>query len=361
MAEPKNVMDVASMKVLLVKSKEDPVSSTFGLGGDGGAKLLLHKTKGPQALGRQLEADCPDLKNMRFGKALVDVDDDPKLVKLTVNRAVSGMCRRLVRTLKGTGFTKVIILLEDGTVVEKHDAEEEAEAAETETSEATETTGTVPPPPPPPPAAAAPSRAAPDAASLAQRLRNLIEQVGGAIAAAPDRKDTLLALAGAAQASLKSGDLAGADARLAALATALGLGAPPKAAPAMGTGVAFQKLRLLWDGTRKYLMDQLKSLEAAIVAQSVEDPDAEAIAANVTKLEVSLQTLDTKLSDALDDLYNAGGSDPALKQAARRIAAGYQAFLAADPLMQELDGNPFVKLDARVRLEATLTAVMGHL
>jgi hypothetical protein len=358
MLEANNVMDHAAVKLLLAKSKEEPVHAAIGLGADGAGKILLSKTKAPLALGRQLETDSPALKNMRFGTAHVDVDENPKLVKIIINRPVSGLARKLARTLKPSGYTKVLLLLEDGSVVE---------GADDEVAEEHAAPPAPPGPPPAPPPASAPGDAAaavPSAASLANLLKALIEPMRAVIAASPERRGPLTDLATAAQSALKAGDLAQAQAQIRALRTALEPGAVPaaSAAPtAPGTSVAFQKMRLLWDGTRKSLHDQLKTLEAKVIEASDGAPNAEAIRANVTNLEVSLQTLDTKLSTALDDLYNVGGQDPKLRKKARRIAMGYQEFIATDPLMQELDGNPFIKLDARARLDATLQAVMGHL
>ena len=357
MAEPKNVMEQSALKALLLQSRQEPLPAAIGLGADGGGKLLVHKTKGPMALAKEIEASSPGLKDLRFGHARVDADENAQLVKIVINRAVTGLSRHLVKTLKGTGFTKVQLLLEDGSVVDGADdpAEQPAVTAE-------------PPPPPPPPPSQAPrptTQATPDAASLANLLKALVEPMRAAIAAAPDRRDSLMALAATAQADLKSGNLAGAMAAIRALrdsvATVPSSGTTTAATAAAGTGVAFQKLRLLWDGTRKHLMDQLKLLEAKVIEASAAAPNAPEIQANVARLEVSLQTLDTRLSDALDALYNAGGQDAKLKAAARRIAQSYQGFLATDPLMQELDGNPFIKLDARARLDTTLAAVIGHL
>ena len=137
----------------------------------------------------------------------------------------------------------------------------------------------------------------------------------------------------------------------------VGTGAPRRT----GTKVAFQKLRLDWDTTRKYLMSQIKTLESAIVAQSADEDDAPQIADNVIRLEQSIVALDENLSDALDDLYNAGGNDPKLQAHALDIARGYQSFITSEPLLQELDDNPFEKLDARARLDQTLTAIIGAL
>ena len=67
---------------------------------------------------------------------MVDTDDDPTLVKFMLNKAVTSMARRLVKTLKGTGFRKVQILLEDGSPVEVAAEEEAAEQADTSAEDA---------------------------------------------------------------------------------------------------------------------------------------------------------------------------------------------------------------------------------
>ena len=349
MAQSANVMEPSAMKVLLAKSKEEPVRAAIGLGKDGGGKMLLHKSKAGMALGKQLESESPGLKDMRFGVALVDVEQDPKLVRLVVNRPVSGLARRLKRTLKGTGYTKIVIGLEDGTVLDQALGEDEEDEEGASESAA--------PPPPPPPV---------DVKLLTLTLSAQVQRMRGILAAAPGRKDALMALASAAQEAIKAGDAGRAGTAIAALEEALAAAPPatpeaaPPSAPAAGN-VAFQKMRLLWDGTRKALSDQLKALEAEIVAASDDEPDAKEIAANVGKLEHALQTLDTRLSDALDALYNQGGTDPALKREAKDIALSYQGFVETDPLLTELDANPFMPLDAAKRVQTALNSMISRL
>ena len=140
----------------------------------------------------------------------------------------------------------------------------------------------------------------------------------------------------------------------------LGVTIPVAASPAGGV-VEFARLRLSWGGARKHLAGQLATLKAAIIEQSADEDDASEIAANVGGLEQALDHLDDDLSDALDALHNAGGADGALKRAARTIALDCRKFLGSDPLMQELDGNPFVPLDARRTLDGALTAILAKL
>ena len=89
--------------------------------------LLLHRTKQPKVLMKDLQKQFPDAKDLHFGTAFVDVDENPKQVNFFINRPISNMARKLAQSLKGTGFREVQILLEDGTTVDVGAEEEEGE------------------------------------------------------------------------------------------------------------------------------------------------------------------------------------------------------------------------------------------
>ena len=124
--------------------------------------LLLDKIKQPRAMQQVLQKDHPKATNPRFGTAEVNEEIDAKLVRFHLNRAAPGMARRLVRTLKGTGYGKVEIVLEDGSVAEKAGAEEDEQDAET-------TPGDAPTPP----------AAHHDAGQLTRALKALAERIAG--------------------------------------------------------------------------------------------------------------------------------------------------------------------------------------
>ncbi len=112
-------MERAEMKRFLLKSKQEPVNCALGVGDDKSvALLMLSPHRSAKSLQGDLQKQFPSAFNTRFGTAVVDTDDDPTLVKFMLNKPVTSMARRLVKTLKGTGFRKVQILLEDGTPVE---------------------------------------------------------------------------------------------------------------------------------------------------------------------------------------------------------------------------------------------------
>src|SRR3954447_14995053 len=120
-------MDKAELKRHLRLATEGPIPVAFALDASGkSAMLQMHRSKNPKALEKQLKDETPDSKNHRWGTASVD-PDDPKLVRFTINKAGGGIARKLVIALKGTGFNKVKLQLEDGTEREAGGDEDEEE------------------------------------------------------------------------------------------------------------------------------------------------------------------------------------------------------------------------------------------
>ena len=352
-AEVKTGMDKAEMKKLLVKSKQEPVNCAIGVGADAGfGLLLLHRIKQPRALMQELEKTFPDAKNPRYGTAMVDTDEDPKLVKFYLNKPVSGMARRLIKTLKGTGFSKARIMLEDGSDVEVAGEEEEEETAGAEGQE--ETASSAAPPPSPPDAAA------PDAASLTRELTDLVKRMMAVIGADPSRKEALVGLAGAAQGGLKGGDLTAAAGGIAALRQALDA-QPSASQPAPGGGaVAYAKSRLAWLAARKKVESEIDRLRGEIIATY----QADGIAAEIEKryrerVAPVLGTLDESLADKLDEATNATDAAQRAKlvEEAQAIMQRYETYLAGEKIIADLDSNPFVPLAIQQTISATLTAL----
>ncbi len=232
-------MDKADMKKLLVKSKKEPVNCAIGVGDNNAFGLLmLDRIKAPKAVEKELVKEIPAAKNTRWGTAMVDPDDDPKLVKITINKPISSMAKRLVKTLKGTGFTKVQILLEDGTAVEG--AEEEDETAAAASADGA--------PPPPPPSAG--EKPAYDAAELARRLAELAARIPQASGGNAARQAELAKLATQANVNIKTNNLTYAATSIEQLRRALDTApppppAPPASAPAQDAGALAKELAAL--------------------------------------------------------------------------------------------------------------------
>ncbi|HYZ60949.1 MAG TPA: hypothetical protein VE650_00730, partial [Acetobacteraceae bacterium] len=271
-------METAEIKKLLTQSKKEPVNCAVGVTKDGLAQVLLHKTKNPRALLKELEADAGKLATPAFGSAFVDVDEDPKLVILTLNKAPSGISKRLKKAMGGTGFTKVEIRNEDGTVAEQVAGDEEGAAGSGEGAAPAEAE------------AAAPAEAEAGAPDLKATLGGLMKRIPGAIAANPAASDELKRLAGVAVGAVKVQDEEAAQA-VAALQQAVE--AAEKAAGGQNPAVDLKALQAELGQLIKQIqtvaaanperLDGLKTL-AATAAAAVRSPDAAAAAQAVAAL-----------------------------------------------------------------------------
>ncbi len=238
MAKGEPDIDKVELKKLLIKSKKEPISCAVGIV-NGFPAIMVHKSKPGRALMGMLKEEYKDVKDTRFGEAFVDVDDNPKLVILTLNKGISGFARKMKKTLKGTGFTKVRVMLEGGGVDEEdmedeeeqdaasatgtpHPTTDDAEPAPASTDEPAPVTATDAAPASSEPAPATADTAAPastdtsttttdpaqadgiDFKALAAQLTGLVRQMVPLIAAHPERANELKALASKAQAAVKA-------------------------------------------------------------------------------------------------------------------------------------------------------------
>ena len=384
-AELKSAMDKGELKKLLMTSKKQPVNCALALG-DGKTTalglILLDRVKAPKAVEKELTKQFPDAKNARWGTAVVDVDDDPKLVKFAINKAISGMAKRLVKSLKGTGISKVSLVLEDGTPLES-DAEEDDEQAPApgaQPASAAPGEAAQPAQPSPEPAAAAPSgpaqagtspaapgqpKSGPDLQALTKTLTDLVRQMLAAIAQNPSAKSQLTELAGAAQASLKRGDAQQTQAGIEALRNALAKAgstapgsAPGPQAPTPSPAIA--KARQAWVATRQKVDADISNLHDAFTAAFKDHGrQGDLTKAFRDRVDSVLETLDEALAHKLDAVNGAtdAGERAKLVQEAHTLIDGYNKHVASDPTIAELDKNPFVPLSIQKTMTATLTAL----
>lgn len=356
MAEIDRGMELPLMKRLLMKSKAEPVNVAVGMSGKN-AVMMLHKMKQPRAVSKELEGKFSDLKMPRWGTAFVDVDDDPKLVILTLNRAGAGLGRKLKKTLKGTGFSKVRIQLEDGTVDEDiGEEDEEGEESETQAGAAPPgdaQEGKVPPPAPWNPA------------ELTARLTDLVKRMLVAAKSAPDQVGALKDLATKAQGAIKTGVENAATEAVEAFASALATVNQGLASVNGATGPApnptiLAKSGLAWAAALKRVQDDVGKLQVAMVQHYDGKPFA-------TELEKLLQakvapimtTLDQALAAKLDEAGKSsdGAEQQKLLGEARQMIGQYESFVTGNDLLSQLDANPFVPLQTQKTLVATLGAL----
>jgi hypothetical protein len=105
-------MERQAMKKMLALSRRTALNTAIGMGdakAGGRGLLLMHKVMPPKQVMKTLKDQFPTGSKFCFGTASVDMDADPKLVKLKMNKRIPGLDRRLRKTLKGTGYSKVAI------------------------------------------------------------------------------------------------------------------------------------------------------------------------------------------------------------------------------------------------------------
>ncbi len=342
MADLNTGMKKHEMASLLRTSKKQPVNCAIGVDGATGAGLLLlDRMKGPKILEGELAKQFPKAKDTRFGTALVDVDTKPKEVRIEVNKPVSGLAKKLVKTVRGGGFNSVVLVLTGGVAVEA--CTEEGDDAGTISED-----GALPGPPQP----------ALDAAVLRPTLVALIGRIQ--LVADPARKLALAKLAAAATERVKERDLPRAQAAVVQLRAALDASGPVGAQVAVGAKVTYARARLAWLAARQKVASEIERLRGEIVASFQRyDFAAELSEAHRRFVTPVLESLDESLADKLDEATNA--SDPAarakLVAEAHAIMQRYQAFLANEPVIAALDANPFMPLAIRSTFTATLTTL----
>lgn len=370
MAEAVNTgMPKGDMKKLLIRSKAEPVNCAVGVGSEAGYGLLMmHRSKDARACQRLLKTAFPEARSLRWGTAFVDVDDNPKLVKLTLNAAISGMAKRITRTLQGTGFSKVIIMLEDGSTVETHD-EGDAEMAPADGSpgmapaspDEQPAAGAAPAAPLAPPRPAAGPTAEDKTAEIAKlhaALAALAATIPTVAGADDDRKAVLLKLARDANVNIKTGNLIYAANFIEQLKIAL------QVKPAMATLQALTSSRQAWTGTQQRVKAEVDKLRGELAKAFQGETFAAEISAkfNATTGPV-LEKFDDRLLDLLDDAMAVpeGAEREALIVQGRAVMKEYLSFAMTDTLIGDLDANPFVPLAIRDTVTATLAALSKSL
>ena len=117
-------MDKATIRHMLRLAAGEPLRAAVALSREGKAVILLDRHKPARTLERELKEGLPGSRLHRFGTLTVG-DDDPKLARFIVNKASTGMARKLAIALRGTGLRRVQIGTEDGGESDAAEDEEE--------------------------------------------------------------------------------------------------------------------------------------------------------------------------------------------------------------------------------------------
>jgi len=232
----------------------------------------------------------------------------------------------------------------------EEEPEDETEGEETTATSAATTTTTAPPPPPPPPQL--------DAKALTAALAQLVPAIPKVAAGNDALQKSLVALAAAAQASLKTNDLAkaseGIDALRHALAAALeqvkqkaGAGAAPK--------VDWKAVRETWQSASDAVDQQITALQAAL-RKSGDDTLEE-----IAEFGVNGVTGNHKVR-LMAAMMQLGSGDPAviakLAPATLTLVRDFRAYLDSDERVLVCDENPFgVAVSLRATFGGALTQI----
>jgi hypothetical protein len=108
------------------------------------------------------------------------------------------------------------------------------------------------------------------------------------------------------------------------------------------------------------VIGDIEKLKAEIVATYEEDGIGPDLASSYAKtVQPVIDAFDVELADKLDAAVNA--TDPAqrgeLVKEARSLMERYQKFLDGEPLIGDLDDNPFIPLSIHATISATLAAL----
>lgn len=165
-------------------------------------------------------------------------------------------------------------------------------------------------------------------------------------------------------------DLADDDAGPAATAPKAAATAAGGADAAKFSNVALQKSRLGWVQMRGSIEAQLKQLDQGIKAAVREHNasgagdryDEGEVALGLAGLFRTMDKLDTRLVDKLDEALNAtdAAKRKGLHAQAAAIVKEYIVFVAADPVIREIDRNGFIKTDIRGTVTRTLTELASR-
>jgi hypothetical protein len=344
-----SIMEGAKMKPLLALSKREPVQAAFGLTADGEAVLMLDKKAKPRKVMSMLKASAGKSKlqmnsaTLRFGRAEVDPDYDPSMVRFFVNKEAPGNMRvRLVEVLKKASFQKCEINVDPSL-------EEEDEEGETQDHEAQSTAPSTPPPPPPP----VPPPTGVDEAALRHRLAELIGKIPAVAGSDANRKATLMKVAGLANEQFKAHHFEALNATLTKLSEVLDAGpvaTGPKADPERWTAA-----RAAWQDAIEAVDSQISALQRAL--RETGDEELEEIA----QYGLNAVTNNHKVPVMAAVMEIGSGSAESLAKSGPKALAAVQAFkkhIESDQRVAACDQNP---LGAAVAIRATLGPALAKL
>jgi hypothetical protein len=317
------------------------------------AKTEAGFTLSPKVAGRKLFAKLTEALDSKVGTFGVAWLDGTTLV-LQIDKAMGGVVKKVRAPIKACGFriAKVVLWDAEGQVLEE-DLADEKDLPPVDSGESNET-------------AADDQRSAddPQQAGFEQLLKTLggpLQQAldGGHPAAAKLRE-----LLKFAKDKAGAGQYAAGVQALEVLAKLLKSAGSPKpdnedtatAPQDVPRKADYARCAQVWSVTRTRVSDDLKKLREAILSEFAASPLLGEINARIGRLDDVAQRFDDQL-DAVLSQAGAAADEAERIRLHRQAAQSIQRMLSqldADPILSRLKDNPFVPIDPRAALGATL-------
>jgi hypothetical protein len=300
-------------------------------------RLVLSRTKGPQGLAAAAARELR-LTAFTFGVARSSEERPDTILLYLGGKQLPGLAKkgtRMLKAFKPQPFGQIALFVDGNEVQDILDeADEDTDDAAPESDADT----------------------APTAGQLRAAMERLTPALRQAMAASPNGRETLMSLTKQFVTLLNNNKIADAARILQQLTESLGQassGAAPNGA------VAFGKLRLEWDTTKKSVAGDIARLKSN-AAQAF---DGDSLLDALDTLDEVIARFNEGLGDRLDDIDNAAdsGARKQAAQAATSIADSYLTYVDSDPLIGLIEINPLAPITVAAPLETTLTKIRDAL
>jgi hypothetical protein len=219
-----------------------------------------------------------------------------------------------------------------------------------------------------------------ESAEYQARLKPLLEKLKDALLAkAPNAQTAKLRLS-ESQTLFRGKDFAGATALLDDIETLLAKPTDADGATTSDTTVRAEKAtdenvsrgpsrvvleqsRRAWDGARNKAQAEIGALQKSMFAKCRTKDDFKTIRQAARSLDSIVKSLDGRLSAKLLEAMDASSAEDRqrLQKEANAILSEYLTFVSGDPLVRDIDTNPFHSVNVRGSLSKTLTLLKTKL
>ncbi|MBQ0959610.1 hypothetical protein KAK06_11700 [Ideonella sp. 4Y11] len=304
-------------------------------------------TLSPKVAGRKLFAKLSDALDSKVGTFGLAWLDGTTLV-LQIDKAMGGVVKKVRAPIKACGFrvAKVVLWDAEGQVLEEDLADEQdLPAPEGEPSDT---------------ASEAQRSEDPQRTRYEARLKALARPLQQALDGAHPAAAKLRELLNFAKGKADGGQFGAGLQALEVLAKLLGQGSDKNAPTPTPSDVPkkadYARCAQAWSVTRTRVSDDLKKLREAILSEFAASPLLGEINARIGRLDDVALRLDDQL-EAILSQAGAAAEEAERIRLHRQAAQSIQRMLSqldTDPILSRLKDNPFVPIDPRAALGATL-------